>query len=108
MQSDAGPWAQDCAADIFHLRQKFLEVIQRVCFVDVLVLAPAQHARKSHRDAGLVPGTALDSFEPEFEHERRAHAAHRSEFFDGGPPDNGIDFAKFLVGQPRIGLREGH
>ena len=44
----------------------------RVGLVQRLVVADAQHARKAHRDAALVPRAAVDALEAELEHQASA------------------------------------
>src|SRR5579862_5753355 len=64
---------------------------ERVGVVDMFVRTPAQYAWETHGHAGLVTRAGLNSFEADLEHERRAHAAHRAEFIDGGLAHDRID-----------------
>src|SRR6476469_2803427 len=83
-----------------------LEVLQGVGLMQRLVMPNAQHAWKTHGYATLVATAAVDALEAELEDQRWLDAAHRPELLDRRPPDDGVDLAELLVGEPGIGLDE--
>ena len=71
--------ARQCSGSV---RKQRRQRLQRIGLGDRLVLPPAQHSRKAHRDAAFMAAAAGNSFEAELEEQRRLHAAHRAEAFD--------------------------
>src|SRR3954469_25229680 len=75
-----------------HLLQRF----QPVRLARRLVPAQAADTREAHRDAGFVPGRALQALERDFHDQPLArlmrYFAHRAEAIDGIAPHVAVDF----------------
>src|SRR3954451_14413667 len=80
----------------------------RVGVLGLLIRAPPQDARKSHRDARLVPRRRLNSLEAELEHVLVFHVAYGAKLLERVLSNPRIELANFLVGEARVRLREWH